>query len=102
MTDIEILEQMRAEMANDRKWLALDRAIKALKERPQGKWIPVSERLPDLWEVVLVTDECGYVFEYERRISDEEGNVCEEWSFLGRKIIAWMPLPDPYRKEGAE
>lgn len=37
MTDIEILEQMRAEMANDRKWLALDRAIKALKERPQGE-----------------------------------------------------------------
>lgn len=71
-------------------------------ERPHDKWIPVSERLPDLYEVVLVTDETGYVFEYERRISDDEGNVCEEWSFLGRKIIAWMPLPEPYRKEGAE
>lgn len=179
MTDIEILEQMRAEMANDRKWLALDRAIKALKERPQGdwksycegqevgfkkaedvfermkliqetvdcirntfnldtesdklvrncmalvqnaidgeyhdmeevdvselerphgKWMPVSERLPDWWEVVLVTDECGKVYEYERRITDGTGNVCDEWSFLGRKIIAWQPLPEAYKEGGA-
>ena len=43
MTDIEILEQMRAEMANDRKWLALDRAIKALKERPHGNWFDCIE-----------------------------------------------------------
>lgn len=71
---------------------------KELKE----KWIPVSERLPDLWEVVLVTDECGKVYEYERRLLDEEGNVCEEWSFLGRKIIAWMPLPERYEPKEKE
>ena len=67
-------------------------------ERPQGEWIPVSERLPDLFEVVLVTDKTGKVFEYERRPLDEEGNVCEEWAFLGRNIIAWMPLPEPYKE----
>lgn len=66
-------------------------------ERPKSEWIPVSERLPDLFEVVLVTDETNNVFEYERRPLDEEGNVCREWSFLGRKIIAWMPLPEPYK-----
>ena len=69
------------------------------EERPQGEWIPVSERLPDLFEVVLVTDKTGKVFEYERRPLDEEGNVCEEWAFLGRKIIAWMPLPEPYKED---
>lgn len=67
-------------------------------ERPQGKWIPVSERLPDLFEVVLVTDETNNVFEYERLPLDEEGNVCEKWTFLGRKIIAWMLLPEPYKE----
>lgn len=65
-------------------------------------WIPVSEKLPDLWEIVLVTDECGNVFEYERRQLDDDGNVCREWSFLGKNIIAWMPLPEPYKKGGAE
>lgn len=53
-----------------------------------------------MYEVVLVTDECGNVFEYERRLLDDEGNVCREWSFLGRNIIAWMPKPEPYKEEG--
>jgi len=64
----------------------------------EPKWIPVSEKLPDLFEVVLVTDECGKVFEYERRSLDDDGNVCDEWCFLGRNIIAWMPLPKPYTR----
>ena len=34
--DIEVLEQMKAQIANDRKWLALHHAIKALEERPQA------------------------------------------------------------------
>lgn len=75
-----------------------DGVKKVLSERPHGEWIPVSKRLPDLFEVVLVTDETNKVFEYERRPLDEEGNVCEEWTFLGRKIIAWMPLPEPYKE----
>lgn len=29
---IEILRRMRSEIANDREWLALDRAIEALKK----------------------------------------------------------------------
>lgn len=45
------------------------------------------------------TDEIGKVFEHERRPLDEDGNVSREWSFLGRKIIAWQPLPEPYKKE---
>lgn len=71
---------------------------KELKE----KWIPVSERLPNWWEVVLVTDECGKVFEYERRPVDEDGNLCREWTFLGKNIIGWMPLPEPYKKGGTK
>lgn len=72
------------------------------EERTKGKWVPVNDRLPDLFEVVLVTDECGKVFEYERRSLDDDGNVCDEWCFLGRNIVAWMPLPEPYEKGGTE
>lgn len=72
---------------------------KPYEERSQREWIPVREKLPDLFEVVLVTDEHGKVFEYERRPLDDDGNVCKEWSFLGRIIIAWMPMPEPYKAE---
>ena len=75
--------------------------MKGKEERPQGEWISVSERLPKLFEVVLVTDEYGIVFEYERRPSDDY-DVNMEWSFLGRNIIAWMPLPEAYKEGGAE
>ena len=105
---IKPIANIKVEITEEEKQRIIDllrkeqpKFVKLESERPHGKWIPVSERLPDLWEVVLVTDENSIVFEYEMRPLDEEGNVCEEWSFLGRKIIAWMPLPDPY-KEGEE
>lgn len=71
-------------------------------EERQHEWIPCGERVPDLYEVVLVTDECGNVFEYERRPLDDEGNVCRKWSFLGRNIIAWMPMPEAYKAESED
>lgn len=77
-------------------------AIELHYTRTRNGWIPVNERLPDLWEVVLVTDESDKVYEYERRPLDENGNKCEEWCFLGRKIIAWQPLPEPYKEGGTE
>ena len=64
-----------------------------------GKWIPCSERLPELFKSVLVT------------VKTQGGNACyvserfvingeEGWSALcGRKPIAWMPLPEPYKGE---
>lgn len=73
-----------------------------MRPRNTGEWIPVGERLPDFLEVVLVTDETGKVFKYEMRPFDEEGIVCEEWTFLGRKIIAWMPLPEAYKEADHE
>lgn len=105
MTNKEVIERlhlMQERCCNGYDAEAINLAIKALEKRLTGEWIPVSERLPDLYEVVLVTDECGNVFEYERRLLDEEGNVCEEWSFLGRNITAWMPLPEAYKEGGAE
>lgn len=84
-----------------KRWI-IDEINNAPTIEPKGKWIPVNDRLPNLFEVVLVTDECGNVFEYERRSLDDDGNVCDEWCFLGRKIVAWMPLPEPYKKGGAD
>lgn len=91
---------------------ALDMAIKALE---QTTWIPVSERLPEIKQHVLLS--CYGRVIYGRMIS-EDGNsgypvfeICDSVGekrpivlettvhseFTTSRIIAWMPLPEPYR-----
>lgn len=68
-----------------------------------SEWIPVSERLPEknLWVLVTVK-RYGYCYlEIMRR-----HNYKEAWtdgsSFYTYEIIAWMPLPEPYKAESEE
>ena len=70
------------------------------------KWIPVSERLPENGDLQIVTilDEWG---DYPFRYSDSgwylEAAKC--W-IVGTEprtdIIAWMPLPKPYKAQESE
>lgn len=65
-------------------------AIKALSssENP-NKWIPVSERLPEKDDLYLICFDDG---EYDLVY------FCK--GFFSRSgVIAWMPLPDPYKQE---
>lgn len=89
-------------------------AIKALEQEP--KWIPCSERLPELREPVLTFD--GRCICVERRIEwvdTPEGLFDGEWWIDGYDgdeydpiglrdgtAIAWMPLPEPYKAERKE
>ena len=85
-----------------------DGVKKVLSERPQGEWIPVSERLPEDMQRVLIW------FEYYR-YGDFNcmyqtygfGYVCDgEWSpfingetgWQDKRIIARQPLPEPYKE----
>lgn len=65
-------------------------AINALSsaENP-NKWIPVSERLPEEHGGYLVTVKYGYVTR-ALWVGD-----AENW----KGVIAWMPLPEPYKQE---
>lgn len=66
---------------------------------PAQRWIPCSERLPETDELMLVT------------CKSKNGNYTvnrayywdktESWHGSGTmaSVIAWMPLPEPYREE---
>ena len=43
---LEVLEQMKAQIANDRKWLALQRATEALEENGSRACYPVHMTMP--------------------------------------------------------
>lgn len=92
-------------------WQAIDWQAVAEKavEIQKNKWVPVSERLPEDMQRVLIW------FEYYR-YGDFNcmyqtygfGYVCDgEWSpfingetgWQDKRIIAWQPLPEPYKEE---
>ena len=74
-----------------------------------GQWIPVSERLPDKATNVLTTwvyEPTGkkYVEIAERYGDDDDYTFysdSDEYKMNRKehKVIAWMPLPEPYKAE---
>lgn len=81
-------------------------------EEPRPTWIPVTERLPDDGGVFLVTT-VGKSFNGKNDIYIVEvmslwhkdghlewrDNLVFESEWYNKKVVAWMPLPEPY-KEG--
>lgn len=94
----------------------IDIAIEALQDEAVQRWIPCSERLPSKQGRYMVTHKAFIdmvfidLFYYGKplmpnrkvrgkcwyRSDDEWGDVVYEDS----EIIAWMPLPEPYREDG--
>ena len=74
---------------------ALEMAIKALK---QTRWISVSERLPENEGDYLVTFKLSFMNFIEVCTFNKAG-----WDKVGYdEVVAWMPLPEPYRGREAE
>ena len=61
------------------------------------QWIPVSERLPEAGKQYLCCNEDGF------REVGYLSKVTGEWGFTDTEafgeVIAWMPLPEPYKTE---
>ncbi len=85
-------------------------AISALQQQLTGGWIPITERMPDMKE--CQANDCRFIvtdgnrryqdwFDYEDSYFDR----CE-CNGLGLKkdncVIAWQPMPEPYREEGSK
>lgn len=72
-------------------------------ESMKQQWIPVEERLPEPWSLVLVTDTCKNVsmcqMSWGNKNWYDEG---ENWMYFPDSVIAWMPLPEYYREESEQ
>ena len=81
-----------------------DTAYERGKNNKESMWIPCSERLPSKdGDAYLVTDYCPLINHIRTRIAYCYANKDGFWSNTpkGYEVIAWMPLPMPYR-EGRE
>lgn len=88
---------------------ALRMAIEALQEPQVGGWIPVTERLPEDGYGVLVTvsgkhDNIIFVNALEiAEYRNTEGWIIEGYlDWLDPDVIAWQPLPKPYKESEEE
>ena len=74
------------------------KAIRALPsaDRPQGEWIPCKERLPKEEGIYLVTA-TNYIFDTDEIVVGTCYFNIEYGFSNNRKILAWMPLPEPWK-----
>lgn len=95
-TDIEVVAQDAYKQGYTDGW---KERFGEPNEKPQGEWIPVSERLPDVEQDVLVCliykDTTHFVV---TRLLNNKQWLC----FSDVEVIAWQPLPEPYKEGGAE
>lgn len=84
------------------------KVIEHLKKMPSearaiGAWIPCGERLPEKGEVVLITNGKGNVRCGQYRSEHDVRDGTHYWWWKGKTVetvLAWMPLPEPYREDG--
>lgn len=79
-----------------------DKIISLVENQPKiGEWIPVEERLPeDEFRCLVMISNCW------QQVAYYDGEnwllVCDEYCLVEdhyRKVVAWMPLHEQYRKE---
>ena len=82
--------------------------VEELENQKIGHWIPVSERLPDkpygCIVTVMDTNPIPTYDEFENIYPDFVGWDGENWNdadgnSIPFEVVAWMPLPGPYKAE---
>lgn len=79
----------------DRLYEAMKVAVQALEQEP--KWIPVSERLPEINEWVVC--QCRANIYEVLKFTSYGWYHDDAHCYMDGFVIAWMPLPKPYKGE---
>ena len=97
---IALIKPMVGEFTDNGFMVDYERVLSILEEipsadRPRGEWIPCSDRLPKEKEVVLITNDKGNL-----RFGQFRGTHGKYWIWKGNTletVLAWMPLPEPWK-----
>lgn len=81
--------------------LSPDYVISGIEALPSAqKWIPCNERLPEFGVKVLVYNTNGDVYsDYIIETPHGKKIWCEASAYDVYDIVAWMPLPEPYKEK---
>lgn len=100
---IEALHQWFADGFEEDRWWNSTHVLAALEglpsAQPEQRWIPCSERLPKYGEPVLWCNEKGSVFTTAITFVNERGDFAVGKRHRRYSVVAWKPLPEPYKGE---
>jgi len=81
----------------------LSEAIKVLSAQPEQQWIPVSDSPPESRVNVLFRDIDGDVMLGYHIPQTPKTHFVEKGSWdMVKNVVAWMPLPEPYKENNDE
>ena len=79
---------------------AIDEAVDAIKNgRVFNDWIDIKKKLPPLGTDFLVCDYSGDIYLTHRVLEGDVFRCRDPYGDKIKDIVAWMPLPEPYKKE---
>lgn len=99
----EMLEQLHDELRQNRQYSAADKLLPIIEEAKKDGWTPCSEGMPEEPEYGCGSYD-GYIVQcshiYEPFSAYWDGKVfSDECDKTLEGIIAWQPLPEPYKEQ---
>ena len=102
---VEVTYQQLRVPSNQQKWIDMRDALWEIptadvREVMSSAWIPVTERLPEVYAMYLVTLDDGSVYFLYWEWDDEFKHWVDTDGNSDYIVVAWMPLPEsfkPYR-----
>lgn len=91
-----------AEPRNDMDKTTIDACKGAIELLEHTSWIPVSDRMPEDFQIILFSTNTDGVFEgrYFADNTDCQWYAFRDETFVCNNVVtAWMPLPKSYKSE---